>query len=272
MITKGILIGILGCTSSLTALDMSPWLGDVYGCSFESSLAYVHFSKVDGAQVQLTGAERSRCITCDLGATPLSHFDFQIEGESCQTNRTNWALRSAAVQCRLNLLNDIEGDPCSLVLGINVRGAPTHFLKDISTPYAAQCNVELTTSIGKEFSNGPHWLLRTYGFLAVGQANRGSPWIRPIWVGEYQWNHLHQWTLFAKSAMGYGNTREVDIHSFLGWSDVQHRSVDIGAGYGLKMGVWGHLSVYYSRRVFAQHCPTEVNHFMASYSLPFSVL
>jgi hypothetical protein len=272
MISKSLFVALIGYSSALTSLDIKPWFGDVYACSFEGSFAYADFPKVEGAQVQLTAPEQSRTITLDLGATPFSYCDFQMEGEFGQTNHVNWALRSAAFQIRLRPLNDIVGDPCSLVMGVSVRAAPTHFLKDVSTPYAAQCNLEFTTSVGKEFSLGSHWTLRTYGFLALGQANRGYPWIRPIWVGEYKWHNRHQITLFVESNIGCGGKQGVDVNRFNGWGRFQHQSIDVGGGYGLKMGVWGTASVFYARRVFAHNFPMQVNSFIASYSIPFSVL
>lgn len=269
---KSVFALLLSGSGALTALDMKPWFGDVYACSCKGSFAYVGFPKVEGAQVQLTAPAQSRTMTIDLNATPFSYCDVQIEGEFGHTRCVNWALRSAALQLRLRPLNDIAGDPCSLVMGLSVRAAPTHFLKDVSTPYAAQCNLELTTSVGKELSLGAHWTLRTYGFLALGQANRGYPWIRPIWVGEYKWHNRHQFTLFVESHIGCGGKQGVDVHRFNGWGHFQHQSIDVGGGYGLKMGVWGTASVFYARRVFAHNFPMQANSFIASYSIPFSVL
>ena len=67
-----------------------------------------------------------------------------MEGEFGKTNDVNWAARSGAIQARYGLLDDIAGDPVSLVIGLILRGATHHFLRDVSTPYAAEFNAELT--------------------------------------------------------------------------------------------------------------------------------
>ena len=267
-------IAALLCTLStcLSALDTKPWLGPVYGLELETGFSYSWFSKVEGASVQPNSTIHNRNIFADLSFTPIETIDVQIEGEFGRTDTINWSLRSGALQVRKWLLDDISGeDPVSLTCGVNVRGVPDHFLKSVTTPYASEFNAELTASIGKELSCGPYWFARTWGFLSVGQGNRGYPWTRALLVGQYNLCDIHRFTLFTESAIGYGPKQHVDVNHFRGWGKYQHQSIDIGASYGIRLGVWGILTATYAYRPFAHNYPENMNFCMISYSLPFSV-
>jgi len=247
-------------------------MGPVYGLELESGFSYSRFSKVEGASVQPKAPVNNRDILVDLGFTPFETIDVQFEGEFGQTDTINWALRSGAFQIRKWLLDDVSGeDSVSLTCGVNIRGAPRHFLRSTATPYASEFNAELTGSIGKEWSSGPYWTVRTYGFLAIGQGNRGYPWTRTLLVGQYNLYDTHRFTLFSEGDVGYGPKQHVDVNHFRGWGKYQHQSIDVGASYGIRLGVYGILTASYAYRVFAHNFPEHVNFCMLSYALPFSV-
>jgi hypothetical protein len=256
---------------SAEALETKPWLGEAYACRAGTWFSYEWFPRVQGASVQLPHSEQSRNVGLRAGMTCFPALDVELEGEWGQTNFVNWSLRSVALQMRGRLLNDLIGDPCSLVLGVTLRVAPTHLLRDVSTPYAAQGNAEVTLACGREYGDGALWTVRTYGWLALGQANRGYPWLRPLWIGEWQWRERHRLALLLSGAVGFGGQQGVDVHHFTGWAPYQYRSIDLGARYALKLGTWGALSVEYARRLFAHNYPMQSNHVIATYSMPFSV-
>ena len=169
------------------------------------------------------------------------------------------------------MLDDISGDRVSLTIGLNIRGAPHHFLTDVSTPYASEFNLELTGSIGKEWSQEGMWTMRTYGFATVGMGNRGYPWTRELFVWQYNWQDTHRVSLFAEGDFGFGNKQHVNVKHFNGWAKVQHQSIDLGFAYGYKFGVYGLLTASYAYRVFAHNFPEHVNFFTLSYCIPFSL-
>ncbi len=257
---------------SLSALDTQPWMGNAYDFELETAFSYSRFSKVEGASAQPTSSINNRNLLLDMSLTATPSFDVQFEGEFGQTNTINWALRSGALQARLWLLDDISGEsPISLTCGVNVRGAPRHFLKSVTTPYASEFNAELTASVGKEWSQGANWLFRTYGFLALGQGNRGYPWTRTLLALQYNLLNIHRFTLFTEGDVGYGPKQHVDVNHFSGWGKYQHQSIDVGASYGCHLSIYGTLTASYAYRVFAHNFPENVNFLMISYSLPFSV-
>ncbi len=263
----------LALLSSLPAwsLDTKPWMGPAYGFEFDSAFSYSRFSKVEGASKQLSAPVNNRNILLDMSFVPTAAMDLQMETEFGKTDSVNWALRSAAVQGRMQLLDDICGDPVSLTLGINLRGAPHHFLRDVSTPYAAVFNMELSCSVGKEWSENGSWTMRTYGMATVGQANQGYPWTRELFVWQKNFHDVHRFTLFADLDVGFGNKQHVNVRHFDGWGKIQHQSLDLGAGYSYKMGVYGMLTALYAYRVFAHNYPERVNFVSLAYTIPFSL-
>jgi hypothetical protein len=262
----------LWATISSFALETKPWFGDVYAFEFQSIFSYSRFHKVQGASRQLSAPLNNRDLVLDLGFTPCAAFDFQVEGEFGKTNTINWNLRSGAVQARYQMLDDISGDPVSLVFGGILRGATHHFLKDVSTPYAAEFNIELTCSVGKEWSEQGVWMMRTYGFVALGQANQGYPWARGAYLWQYNLDDTHRFTLFADADCGFGNKQHVNVRHFSGWGRFQHQSIDLGLSYGYKIGLYGVITASYAHRVYAHNFPEHVNFFALAYTLPFSLL
>jgi hypothetical protein len=258
-------------TSSCLALETKPWFGDQYEFEFQSAFTYYRFHEVEGASVQLKNPSNTRVFLLDFGWTPSSQFDLQMEGEFAKNDHINWALRSTALQGRYQLLDDIAGDPVSFALGANMRGAPHHFLKDVGTPYASEFNLEVTASIGKEWSQEGMWTMRTYGFAAVGIANHGYPWTRELLVWQYNFQNTHRLSLFAEGDFGFGNKQHVDVKHFNGWAKFQHQSIDLGIAYGYKISFYGILSAAYMHRIFAHNFPEHVNFFTLSYCIPFSL-
>jgi len=252
------------------ALDTQPWLGDPYAFSFDSALTYEHFRKVEGASKQLDASSNTGSLTLDLGFTGRSPFDLQIEAEIAKNNTYALTLRSGALQGRYQFLDDIAGDPLSVTFGMNLRGVLHTPLGSVSTPYASECNAEVTTSLGKEWSERETWTMRTYGFAALGIANASAPWIRGLFVWQNNWEDTHRLTVFAEGKMGLGSKSDVDTHHFDGWRHFQYRAIDLGLGYGYHFAFYGTLSASFAYRVFAENYPEHATSLIISYSLPFS--
>jgi len=101
----------------------------------------------------------------------------------------------------------------------------------------------LTASVGKEWSADLIGLLRTWGFLAIDKVNRVIPGRARLLVGQYNLCDIHRFTLFVENNNGYGPKTARRRQSFLKvWGKYQHQSIDIGASYGIRLGVWGILT------------------------------
>jgi hypothetical protein len=264
------LLLLFGLNASAQALYTKPWLGNVYELEWQGAFTYSRFHKVADAAVQLKHPFNSRFYLMDLAFTASAVFDMQAEIEFADTSRQSFEWQSVALQGRYLWLNDIIGDPCSLITGVNARAVHRHSLHDPSCPYHYEYNFELTTAIGKEYSNEGDWTMRTYGLGGIGIANQGSPWLRALGVWQINRNDRHRFNLGINGYFGMGHKRHVNVNHFNGWAHVHHQSIDLSAGYEYHMQIWGTVGLQYAYRIFANSFPEHVNFITLFYRLPFS--
>lgn len=266
-----LLWGSICCVEQGWALYTKPWLGDTYAFQLDAAFIYDRYKKVQGAAVQLKHPSNDKLYTLGLGFTVSDTVDLQAEVEFAATPRQPFGWRSVALQGRYLWLNDIKGDPCSVITAINVREVSGHSVRDVSSPYHYYFNAELSSSIGKEWSSKGWWTICTYGLGAIGTANRGSPWLKYMGVFEANIYDAHRFLFDVESYFGLGSKKHVDVDRFHGWARVHHQSIDLGAAYAYHMQIWGTLGVKYAYRVFAKSFPEHVNFITFFYHLPFSL-
>ena len=257
--------------ASLSSLEVQPWFGDVYEFHLLSSYSYSRFTKVQGGRPQLTQPFNVNLLYFGLDFSPSPEWAIDADLQFADTTQQNFNFRTAALQARYLWLDDIIGDRVSLSTGANLRITPTYALRDISCPSRANADFEVNFSLGKEFEASDNWLVRLWGFGAVGQANRGSPWVRAIAAFESNYDDQHKFALYACGDNGYGRHSHVLINHFHGYAKIRCKSIDVGLRYGYRIGVWGTLRIEYARRVLAKAYPAQVNTLIISYLLPFSL-
>jgi len=255
---------------SIFSLEQQPWFGDVFEFHFLGSYTYSRFSSVQAAIVPLRNPSNDHLLYfgLDFSFTPQWTFDWDLQ--FTETPRQSFSFRSTAWQFRYLWLDDIIGDLVSLSTGANIRYTSSRSIHDISTPYPAPVDFELNFSVGKEFDYLQDWRFRFWGFGALGQGSRGSPWLRATLAFEGNYYDEHKWALFSYFSHGFGRKTTVNIANFNGYARIRQKSIDIGASYGFRMLVYGTIRVSYVRRVLAKRCPSRVNFFTLSYLLPFS--
>lgn len=256
---------------ALSAFEAKPWFDELLEFRLDSAYTYSVYSHVQGAHPPLQHTSNDQLLRFDLAVSPLEFLQAQAEIEFADTPRFAWGMRSTGAQLRRQFFDDITGDPFSLTSGLSVRYVPTRALSDVSTPYHAPWDFALTTSIGKEWSNGgPYFSFRTFGQIVIGMGNRGSPWLDFLAFFQTNHNDAHRLNVIAASSIGLGGQRTIDIDHFGGYARIQHRNIDLGVGYHYHFNVWGELGIDYTYRVYAHLFPERVNFLTASYSLPFS--
>jgi hypothetical protein len=266
---KGLAIALL-CTE-LSAFEMKPWLGNYLEFEFDAAYTYYRFTKVNNACKQISSPWNNQLLAFDLSLPLWETVSLIAETEFAHTPKQPWGYRSAAIEARYQCLDDIIGDPISLVLGFNYRNVSYDSNRDVSSPYHARQNIEANVSIGKEWDYRQWWLFRLFGFVGLGIGSKGSPW--NLFHIEFQANapQRYYWNLFAESYIGYGGERTVDVNCFDGWGPIQHRSIDLGVGFNYRLSVWGTIALNYIYRPYAHSYPQNVNFLVLSYRLPFSI-
>ncbi len=266
---KGFLLLFL--PSVCLALEEDPWFGNCFEFHFRPLYEYNFFDRVDNSAPKQKETFNTHFLDFGLGVTAPETWDWELEVEFADTTPISFGYRSFAFQVRKLWWDDVCGDPVSLTTGLVYRDASSRMRDALSTPYHARANFEFHTAIGKEWCDGCDWTFRIYTFAAVGQGTEGSPWLR----GDlYFWANLHdchQFRVFGMSYWGLGSQETVPIDDFKGWAKIGHQSIDVGASYRYRLGVYGWFRFDYMHRIFARSYPEHVNFFIISLDIPFSV-
>ena len=237
----------------------------------QTQMIYEQFRSVQGELVQPGFTNRNYVTRFSLSMMPGEQIACALELECARTPRQTYGFRGAALAVYMRILDDIAGDLCTITWGMNGRGVTGRYVRDISSPYAAYVNGEMTLALGKEFATSEnHWTWRGFVLGSVGISNQGAPWNRSlVSLESLQQQHLFQ--LYAVGYFGYGTHRLIDIDAFHGWSRVHHQSIDVGISYAYHFLQWGDLSVSYEYRCLAKLYPEKNQAVMFSYFLPFSL-
>jgi len=252
------------------ALEMQPWFGEVYEFHFLSAYSYSRFSKVQSGVPQLKRPFNVNLFYFDLDFSPTPQWDIDTDVQFADTTQQSFNFRTAAIQARYLWLDDIVGDRVSFCTGASLRFTPSYALHDISCPSRTNLDCELNFSIGKEIELREYWLLRVWGFGAVGQGIYGSPWVRGTVAVETNIEEKHKLSFYADGNNGYGRHTHVRTDHFDGYGKIRTKSIDVGLRYGYQIGVWGTVRAEYVRRVLAKAASAQVNTVILSYFFPFS--
>jgi len=250
---------------------MQPWFGEVYEFHFLESYSYSWFHSVQSSLPPYNQFFQANVFYSGLEFSPSPVWDVDGDIQFASTSKVPFNFRTGALQVRYLWSDDIVGDPVSFATGASVRVTAASSLKDVSCPSHGNVDFEVNFSLGKEFDAPTTWRFRTWLFGAIGQANRGSPWIRAVGSLEMNREDVHKFALYAEWINGYGSHKTIDVNNFFGYGKIRERALDIGARYGHGLGVWGTLRLDYIRRVVAKVAPEYVNTFMLSWLLPFGV-
>lgn len=255
------------------AFQIEPWLGEFLQFYAEPSFMYRHYPSVNRGYNPSSYSSNDRFTNFDVRVAFLPDWEAELGVEFADTSKQCLGTQSAGAQVRYRWLDDIASPALvTLTSALNVRWASKRSLEDVSCPYHAEWNFELDTSIGKEFCPNDNWIFRPYAFLGIGQAIKGSPWLRGFLVFDTIYKKHHEFKLFADGYFGFGNQRFVNINDFDGYASIFHQSIDAGAAYYYHINnIWGSISLYYTYRVFAKAYPSHANSFMVMYQFPFSM-
>lgn len=262
-------IGLLAA-NYLAALEIEPWIPQPWEFHFVPTYTYSRYPTVSQAHPQLASPSNDHVIDLAMGVAPTQSSFFDVEIEFADTPRQAMGYRSLAAQYRFAFSNEMDGDCASITSGASLRGVALRSLHDVSCPYAANFNFELNTAIGKEWNRGWDWLVRIYGWGAVGIANHGSPWVRFITSIAGHPYRNHRFEMFVTGDFGFGKHHQVSTDHFYGYASIYHQSIDLSALYGYEFEIWGTIKITYTRRLYAFCFPQLVNFFTISYNLPFS--
>lgn len=265
---KTLLFLLCSVSFQLFAFTEKPWIIEPYSSEAFLSYAYQYYPSI-ADQVGDKYASHNNFVQGDLSLAFLDNWDLEAELQLDATTKKDFGFESVGIQGRKGFLNDLAGDYLSLVLGGNVRIVPHGRLIDPSTPYHEVFNIEANVSIGREWNDYFEWYYKTWALIALGQANKGYPWIRADYHFQGKVKEVWEWDIFGIGYFGTGKENSIDLSTFKGYYNIAHRSIDLGLSLSYLFQYWGKMSLSGAYRVYAHAYPRAATTVTLSYTLPF---
>lgn len=264
-----LLIPLLLTSSWLSGTDLKPWFPRYL--EFQSTFTYLHQQYCDVNEGTRTIYWKSKDDFYTAGIE-LAYDDYcgELECTFSSTRRHHLGPDNIKGTLRYQILDDIIGDPVSLVAGVTVAQVFSLSLKDISTFHHGNLEGEFHLSVGKECPCYDTWRSRWWSVAGIGIGDHGSPWLHGEFAWEYNWCDRQRVRIYAVGIYGLGD-ENLDVFLFDGYGPIMHQSIDFGAMYRYTFACDGSLSIGYAHRLHARNCPSHVNIYYISYEYPFGL-
>jgi hypothetical protein len=270
MLVRWLMITLTLTTLPLESIEIKPWFGRDKEAELRLFLGDAYYPKFQDGHRFVNLPSHTFQGGASLGASPTPDWNFEAEVMSAATRQHSYLFDYGAITARYLLLNDVIGDPVGVTVGATVMFATRQSLHDYSLFHSGEYEYLAHISVGRESSCESFWTSRWWSTLMIGFANRGAPWTRFHVEWEKNWCDLSQFFLFADVVAGWGS-RDVNLNKFLGYGPIQHRALDIGAGYRLLTDEWGTLGFMYAYRPYAHNRPANVQQLLLTWMMPISL-
>ena len=253
------------------ATEYQPWLGNFYEFELRTSGQYQGYTWLSSDSHLKKYYSNDVFLNVSLSnARPDPAIGTEVEITQARTRRQRGDIDQLKVTGRYVWQDDVAGDPLSLMTGLSYTQAFYYSLRDVSSFHHGFSNIELFISLGKENPDESVWASRWWGMLAIGVAERGSPWFRLHLNYEKRWREKHEVKTFLSSLWGLGHKR-LHPHHFHGYGSIQHQSIDLGLRYTYLLELYGSASLEYSYRIYARNFPAFTHQVLAQLLYTFGL-
>lgn len=266
----GFFIYILTFINSVYATDLKPWFPRYLEIQSRFTWSHQYYSSIDGGSKIYKKTAKNDFYT---GSLELAYFNLcgEVEGTFSSTGSHHLAPDSINATLRYQILDDVIGDPVSLVAGITVNQVFSLALKDINVFHHSHFEGEVHLAVGKEVTCHDTWITRYWGVAGIGVGDQGSPWLHFEAAWEKNWFYGQITRVFANSLFGLGKENLSLYHPFKGYGSIRHQSIDLGAlhRYTFENDLEITLGAFF--RVYSKNCPRNVSGFFLSLLYPFGL-
>lgn len=250
---------------SLFSTELEPWFGDIYQVEARTFLSAQNFEI----------PHRSACKedawaffwNLSLGGFNCEYSSLEIESLTAQTSVRNFYWDCIRFTGRYFLWDDVAGDPFSLSTGLTLTLASHAALYDFNAFHHGQLEGEWHVAVGKEIPFYDEWEFRFWGIVGLGMAGRGYPWMHLELNAAGKW-FMHEGKIFCRSLYGFGSKKLLNHCHFHGYSDIRHRSIDLGVRYDYQIDFNGSLGFEVFYRIYQQNFPGKGFGITLSYYYP----
>ena len=253
--------------------EVQPWFPYPLELHFRPTYFISYYPSINGLVEPSSYQSLNQTLGVNFGFTTMSQFDMQVEADMIlKTKMLDPTFMSAGIQGRYLLLDDVQGDPLSLALGVNVKYVPDHVRHDPFCPYHNLFNFEFNLALGKEFDHLEFWVYRIYAVGSTGIANQGAMWAKALASFEMSSrDNKHDGAFIFDSYFGFGQRHFINISEFSGYYNIWHQNIDLSLLYRYHFDIWGAIAVSLGYRPYALDFPAHQTYLMIKYDLPFSI-
>lgn len=249
--------------------QLQPWLPRYLELQPKASYLYQAYNSVSTGERHRHRKDRDHFLNLSL-STACAVYGIEVETDLGATRHRKFTFSDLALTGRYQFLDDVIGDPVSVIGGLTIAQVFRLARNDISNFYHGGIQGEAHVSVGKEWQCWNFWRSRLWGVGVFGVADIGSPWLRFDFGWEYNWWDINQIGLYLKSRGGFGG-RDLKIHHFSGYGPVAYRVIDISfeARHHFESGFIVGCGAGY--RILAKNCPRCVCFLSANLLYPFGL-
>lgn len=206
---------------TLSAIEYAPWLDPILYFKGKVNASYE-----GGRSVDLFRDEAS------LRVTPWTDLRAEFEIDFFKSRRYSYCLEALKLSGQYRVLNDVTGDPISLLGAATFILPTTRAKRERALFYPGAMEYEFHLSIGKSWEEDEIYL-----DLAYGLANEHAPWWRTHAQLDHRFCSCDRVSIYAKTITG-----------------ASVRTAEFGAIYKYFLD-YGALSLTLARRPIAHHFP-----------------
>lgn len=250
--------------STLSAIEYNPWPAQML--EFELRPEFCITTAKDHHKDDLN---------LNLSVMPTQRWQTQLECGFFESSQRSPTYSHSSATVRYLWLDDVIGDPFSLITGCTIRSVGNAALFDPLTFYHSQVEFEGHIAIGQETAPGETWDSRRWCAFLLGVPTEGRPWGGFIAQSEWNFCDAHILSCSLNAEANFGGKAYNPALPFQGYKDIAYQFVDLGAGYRYFFSDFGpdfgELGFCYYYRVYAKNSPKNVQQFIFFIRYPFSL-
>ncbi|MCB1111896.1 MAG: hypothetical protein H7A37_03225 [Chlamydiales bacterium] len=257
-------------TASLGATDFQPWYPRDLEIQTRFLYAQQRYDNVD----TITGSVPQRSTNNFFGAgveVAYTEWCGEVELMTSQTLSRAWSPEYLRATARYQLMDDVIGDPVSLVVGATGTYVFGQSIKDIAVFHQCRVEGELHLAVGKEYSTGANWIARAWALGAVGGGEHGAAWYRGLVVADYLYCLNHELRVFVEGLHGNGSQALNLSVPFNGYGTINYETGDVGGRYSYYFDFYGSFSFTFAYRFYAKNCPEYAKTYAIEFLYPFGL-
>jgi hypothetical protein len=267
---KNLWLLIICLPLTLFATDFKPWYPRALEIQPQAIYLFQNYHRINSRQGDVAHGSNNHFLMLDV-EVDYDVYNLEFETTFAATRHRDFGFCDFRLTGRYQLLDDVMGDPVSVVVGATYIQDNKTSLHDISCFYHGQVEGELHLAVGKEWTCEQFWVSRAWGVLGVGLADVGTAWLRGDLAWQRRWCEIHTLTLGMQSLWGLGGKNLNLDKPFHGYGLIAHHSIDLGIAYSRVFECGGIVTAGYAYRVYARNCPTRVSSAFVSYLYPFGL-